>query len=116
VLTASYRHPWWQWLVGAFVAIVSHGNADERAEARRARRARRQEYEAMLRQAQHIHAAKAYSEVIESVLANGVDAASGEQDLGRLAAERAREHLIAALGPHRLRRPHASSVTRHEVA
>ena len=74
--------------------FVSHGNAYERAEARIARR---REHEAAIAYGRGVEDARTYGESTARVVADGIDAASHDEQLSRAAAERARSVLYAAV-------------------
>ena len=79
--------------------FVSHGNAYERTEARAARQ---REHEAAIAYQRGVQDARTYGEAAAQVVANGIDAASHDEQLARAAAARARAVLSDAVGaPHR---------------
>ena len=82
--------------------FVSRGNAYERCEARLARR---REHDAAIAYGRGMQDARVYGEATARVVANGIDAAAHDEQLARVAAERARAVLhsaVAGPGVHRL--------------
>lgn len=77
--------------------FVSHGNAYERAEARKARQ---QEHDALIAYRRGVEDARTYGEATARVLAGGIDAATRDEALAQLATDRARSVLHSALDPH----------------
>ena len=77
--------------------FASRGNAYERAEARIARR---REHEALLQHEREIHDARSYGEAIARVVAEGIEAASHDEELARESANRAGAMLASELTAH----------------
>jgi hypothetical protein len=91
--------------------FVSHGNAYERAEARIARR---REHEAAIAYGRGVEDARTYGESTARVVADGIDAASHDEQLSRAAAERARSVLYAAVaGVERREIDHGDAEPQH---
>jgi hypothetical protein len=74
---------------------VSRGNAYERAEARLARH---REHEAAIAYERGVEDARTYGEATARVVAGGIDAAARDEQLARVATDRARRVLHTALG------------------
>ncbi len=75
--------------------FVSRGNAYERAEARIARQ---REHEAVIAYARGVEDARTYGDATARVVAGGIDAAARDEQLARVATDRARRVLHTALG------------------
>jgi Domain of unknown function (DUF4407) len=90
--------------------FVSRGNAYERAEARVARE---REHAALIAYERGVADARAYGEATMRVVAGGVDAATRDDVLNEMAAERARSVLRSAVGDLPARRPARRHVAGH---
>jgi hypothetical protein len=75
--------------------FASRGNAYERAEARTARH---REHEAVIAYERGVADARTYGEATARVVAGGIDAATRDEQLSRVATDRARRVLHTALG------------------
>ena len=87
--------------------FVSHGNAYERAEARKARN---QEHDALIAYQRGVEDARTYGEATARVLAGGIDAATRDEQLAQLATDRARSVLHSALDPRPHPEPHPENL------
>ncbi|MEV0897699.1 DUF4407 domain-containing protein [Actinoplanes sp. NPDC049802] len=90
--------------------LVSRGNAYERAEARAGRL---REHEASLMHEREIHDARTYGEATAKVIADGIEAASHDGQLARVATDRARHvlHDAVVVDPATIERP----IPRHRI-